>query len=427
MVVDKMGAQAQRTADNLNPRDNTLPLVKQHQEIVRTEEGPTKVTETNIGSSFILGHPQNGTLGTNTDTVSGNQNVLGRSDTTETLVAVVNPDGIFRESLAWDTYVGTDSSTCSTDVTGQYLTFDNAEVLQSESIAYDNGTITKATLFLEDEQFAIQPSFWFTFNENTTDHGFGGLSWTPTDITYDDGKVGGSAADFNGSSSKIEATANATFNALTDFSFSCWIKFDSFHNGLLLLLSDGVNDQIRLGVNASHTFTLLNDVNNANEALTSGGKTSLAGEWIHILVVYPSDGTAKMYLNGSQEGATASFSNGISGLDDGFTVGIGNFSTIYYNGVMDDPRFFDFELSAAQIAELYNSGAGTPKPLSSSNYAAALRADGSNWENVTINEEHSFTNTGTDLSYKFTASTDSTVLYAKYPDGLEPGIKIVYE
>jgi hypothetical protein len=89
--------------DQIDNVPNTVAIIKRWKEDVIIDELPLKITKNYIGTSFVLGHPINSTLGTT------NVRKLGRDDIQdiEYVLRVVNPNNIFKDFLRNNRFVGT--------------------------------------------------------------------------------------------------------------------------------------------------------------------------------------------------------------------------------------------------------------------------------------------------------------------------------
>ena len=144
----------QQTRDSVSSEPPTQPIYKIKNEKVLVEEASSKTTKDTIGHSFIMGHSVNGVLGTaNGD--DGQQIILGEAGRATTLLRVINPDSIYRERFRWSTFKdSTVPNTANWDTTtgqlamsdsGNHATIYNT-ISQSAEIAYNDGTISQATL-----------------------------------------------------------------------------------------------------------------------------------------------------------------------------------------------------------------------------------------------------------------------------------------
>lgn len=122
--------------DQLGKNPTTFPLLNaNYSETVAVEEGPTRVSTNTLGEATIVGSSTNGIVGTNTGTVSGNQQVVGGSGRTETVERVVNPFNRFVEHFRDTEYVDTSNTTATIDTTTDYQAeFTAGQVLTSTTI-----------------------------------------------------------------------------------------------------------------------------------------------------------------------------------------------------------------------------------------------------------------------------------------------------
>ncbi len=142
----------QNTSDNLNPADNTVPILKKTDEITRLEEDSTLIFEETIGNSWIVGSATNGIVGTNTGTQGGGQQVVGGDGRILTLSKVINQNNLFRENFRVTNFQG--AGTANWDTTNHRLassTSSNHSIIHSTHQEFNtmflNGqTITKATI-----------------------------------------------------------------------------------------------------------------------------------------------------------------------------------------------------------------------------------------------------------------------------------------
>ena len=81
----------------------------------------------------------------------------------------------------------------------------------------------------------------------------------------------------------------------------------------------------------------------------------------------------------------------------------------YFNGTIDDVRFYGRDLSSAQMLTIYNSGNGTEdnEDVGAGSFLYEMTADGTNFETVTSGTAHTFSNTGTDLRWRATENSSS--------------------
>lgn len=82
------------------------------------------------------------------------------------------------------------------------------------------------------------------------------------------------------------------------------------------------------------------------------------GEWTHVAGVY--NGTdIRLYINGSLSGTPTSKVGNIAAVSDNSALRIGSFSstfTQYFDGIIDDVRLYDLEISASEVATIHALG-----------------------------------------------------------------------
>lgn len=177
----------------------------------------------------------------------------------------------------------------------------------------------------------------------------------------------------------LSVADNATLDFSTAFSLSVWInqttlgvsraivgKWDYQTQGSWMLQTDDTNsDELIIYVatsliDAGVTFGLTTDAN------------LVTGTWYHLVLIY--DGTLsgnanrlKLYINGVQK--TLSFTGTIpaSLQNSSADLKFGKFGgslTRYFNGAFDEASIASRAWTAAEVAELYQSGAGQSYPYS---------------------------------------------------------------
>lgn len=176
-------------------------------------------------------------------------------------------------------------------------------------------------------------------------------------VGYAAGKSGNAAsgvtvqAEYLGVASPIGLIDNQT-----DFSVSCWVKWDSAQTGAargFLEIGNAVND--------SSPFLLFQKDTNDDLNVYWGGAyvgayTASNGNWYHVVFTYNSTTTAWVaYVNGAshQSGSTAD-SNFNPANEFHLLSGYGN----YFTGEVDEAAIWTRILSADEVAALYASGAG---------------------------------------------------------------------
>lgn len=176
---------------------------------------------------------------------------------------------------------------------------------------------------------------------------------------------------FNGADEYIDLGDDSSikFEYTDPFSYSTWVKYDDL-TGFQALFStiDGSNSfrGMELIKQTDHKLqmTLIQNVGSNQFIQIRGQSVLTASTWYFISCTYDGSGTAggmKIYINAVEETVdilqdvtitSTVIINGVSVL-----LGRRGNDSFYLNGNMDEPAFWDVELTGAHISEIYNSGA----------------------------------------------------------------------
>lgn len=131
-------SMARETKEAITVPDDTKDTeTNRVNEKIVMEEDATKIWKNTFGDSFILGSSANGVLGTS---------ALGESARTITLHSIVNPNNIFREHFRDTTFRDVDTTTAIWGTPEGQCIFTANNVMQTDSMAYNDGNITIATM-----------------------------------------------------------------------------------------------------------------------------------------------------------------------------------------------------------------------------------------------------------------------------------------
>ena len=90
--------------------------------------------------------------------------------------------------------------------------------------------------------------------------------------------------------------------------------------------------------------------------------TGLAdGNWHHLAVSFPSaanSGAAKLYVNGTGTNGSGTTTINTNSSKDVIIGRDGDAGSAYFNGQIDDVRFYDGEMNSTLISQLYGNGNG---------------------------------------------------------------------
>jgi len=161
---------------------------------------------------------------------------------------------------------------------------------------------------------------------------------------------------FDGVDDWINITDTTNFTAYT---ISAWVKPAASGNQNILVYTQSSplttwSHQIRISSGTAQHYTYDGGLH-----YVTGSTPITPGSWYHIVATAKNGGTARLYVNGVEEGSPAS---GLGTLwNDGeywFVGSNSGHSMGYFNGLMDDVRLYNRALTPDEIKHLYQSGVG---------------------------------------------------------------------
>lgn len=175
----------------------------------------------------------------------------------------------------------------------------------------------------------------------------GGPTWTTGQI--------GSAVDFDGTDDYITMGDNDLYGPSTDFTIAAWINQDTITTFQCIFCKDTRQvgaEQFRFSVGESVNGKLYY----ATGVESVGGSTLLtAGTWYHAVITKSSaTGLLTLYLNGVSDGSAAVGSAPSSNTSNAKIGSRDNANASeYWNGKIDEVRFYNRGLSAEEVVQLY--------------------------------------------------------------------------
>ncbi|MBR9702100.1 hypothetical protein GOV13_04215, partial [Candidatus Pacearchaeota archaeon] len=169
-------------------------------------------------------------------------------------------------------------------------------------------------------------------------------------------KMGNGAYEFDAVGDYFNLGTRASFDAMTEMTFSAWIKSGDNNAGKTILnLRSGASDQIYFDVdNGEDNLRVWNNIDAAGPESASSSAIALADKMHHVVWIVNSSNSTTAYYDGELVLGPTQFTTGLSTLDDGFDLLIG---TIYggnlFNGTMDEVALWNRTLSADEIKNLY--------------------------------------------------------------------------
>ena len=143
--------------------------------------------------------------------------------------------------------------------------------------------------------------------------------------------------------------------------FSFWFKFSSINAAgrLINKTQVSVTDAFITYIDATNKFSVVID-DSAN--LNTNQTTLSTNTLYHYVITW--DGTNVItYKNGSVETSAASTKT-LKAVPVNFAIGGTPINAQYINGLVDEVGFWSRALTSAEVASLYNSGAGNQYPFS---------------------------------------------------------------
>lgn len=177
-----------------------------------------------------------------------------------------------------------------------------------------------------------------------------GNDGTITGATWTQGKHG-SCLDFDGSDDEIDAAGNENAN----FTASAWIKVGTMSawEGVLEYTNSAAAKR-RRGIGFDNAGSPLMVYDEGKFKVSTSGDID-DGAWHHVVATF--DGTTPiLYVDGSS--ITLGTEQVAAGGTEALDLRIGDFAVTGYNfsGQIDDARIYDYALTQAQVAWLYNRG-----------------------------------------------------------------------
>ena len=223
-----------------------------------------------------------------------------------------------------------------------------------------------------------------TSGTTASDSSGSGYTGTLTNMTgseWTTGKVGG-ALSFDGSNDRITVPI-AALDGATAFSAAMWINLDaagfSGDQYWLSVAHAGDDNEVLVGVNGNKIRWYFDDIVEPDSFSVAGWPST----WKHLVLARPSAlNLMNIYVDGSLI-HTENISSTVVSVDpnglwiggDQDSVGGGFNSGQQFDGLMDDFRIYDHELSASEVSALY-SGGGAPEPAETFAFLGLLTAFG---------------------------------------------------
>lgn len=138
-MVDSL-KKNQETRDELGSETVEQQPTFVFSETTAVHERTLQVKSRNIDNSWIAGSSTNAIVGAWTGTAGGGQLVVGPTNNTETVLAVVNPNKVFVEEFFHDTFIDSSNTTATVDTSTNFrVDFTSGQKVTS-NIIFKQGT-----------------------------------------------------------------------------------------------------------------------------------------------------------------------------------------------------------------------------------------------------------------------------------------------
>jgi hypothetical protein len=156
------------------------------------------------------------------------------------------------------------------------------------------------------------------------------------------------SGDFDGIADYVSVAHSSDLSITGAMSITAWVKPDSL-SGFPMFVSKRASSG-----HAYQFYSTSNKLNYNNGTIVQSTGTISIDSWTHVGVTFNS-GSVTFYINGSSAGtATAAASNPTNTEN----VAIGRaYNGNYFDGKMDEVAFFNTELSAGEISNIFNHNA----------------------------------------------------------------------
>ena len=174
--------------------------------------------------------------------------------------------------------------------------------------------------------------------------------------TYATGKFA-NAIVLDGTNDHIRAFGYTGINGTAGRTIALWFKTSTANKPLLQYGVSGTGTLLKLSLNGSGAAVL-----DLGGATITSSTTGLAnGAWHHVAVSFPSaanSGAAKLYVNGAGTNGSGSTTINTNTATDLIIGRDGTSGSAYFNGQIDDVRFYDGEMNSTLVGQLYGNGNG---------------------------------------------------------------------
>ena len=169
----------------------------------------------------------------------------------------------------------------------------------------------------------------------------------------------GTACSFDGND-YVNTNHDFSWTKSDSFTIEAWVKTNTIASGYGVIISK-VNYEYSLRRSGSSIAFIYWDTGGSNEIYLGSGNGALSvDEWTHVAVAY--DGSeAKLYINGMFNFSDSIVTDTLQNRAENTLIGYGYTTSgghAYWNGAIDEVRFYNRALSAEEINATYNAELG---------------------------------------------------------------------
>ena len=203
---------------------------------------------------------------------------------------------------------------------------------------------------------------------------------------------------------------NLRFNRLDAFSFSAWVKVNATGNNTILSNQLAPSTNYRgyyFSIQSNKLILIFRST--LSDRLIFNSATNLSSGWNHVVCTYDGAATTssgQFYINGSADTTTGSgtLTATAESFDDLY-IGCRSGADNFFDGKVDEPSIFDYELTSTQVSTIY--GSGVPTDISILSPVSHWRAENSTWNGSvwSVTDNGSSSNNGTSVSMNLASRT----------------------
>ncbi|MDF7798608.1 PKD domain-containing protein [Pontiellaceae bacterium B1224] len=233
-----------------------------------------------------------------------------------------------------------------------------------------NSVLVAGLLIGAATQAALVGHWTFDETSGTTafDSSGNGYNGTAVNPVWTSGVDGGGALDMNGTDCQVSGFGDVLSTVSDELTISFWCAGDlsnpqnmngfSGYAGSTRMLNVHLPNGTTVYFDAAYSEGTTGVRDRISKYVGSADASVLRGPWNYwTFTKNAASGYMAIYLNGAlwhDSSATGPFNGSMGGITD-FIIGSDGGSSAFYKGLMDDFRVYDNELSAAEIANLYNA------------------------------------------------------------------------